>query len=158
MQASETKLKGLSGSAGVDLLALKQKYEGVRNTQIQREKEEEGHQEKETTERDIQADYNTLDKYKICKRCGGQGIVKEIYNHMVLDKTCEECDGDCIQIFNLPKWVNKQQEELMNKKDNGDIQDEGMTDTVNAENPATDIPITTTSSNNNDASTDAVDA
>ena len=30
-----------------------------------------------------------LDKYVICRACGGIGIKKYMYNHMVLEKTCE---------------------------------------------------------------------
>ena len=38
----------------------------------------------------------TLQKYSICNQCQGQGILKEIYNHMVLQKDCPECDGAAI--------------------------------------------------------------
>ena len=37
-----------------------------------------------------------LDKYKICIACQGLGVNKTIYNHMVMEKSCETCDGDCI--------------------------------------------------------------
>lgn len=30
-----------------------------------------------------------LDKYVICRACGGIGIKKYVYNHMLLQKTCE---------------------------------------------------------------------
>jgi excinuclease UvrABC ATPase subunit len=45
-------------------------------------------------------DISLLDKYQVCKACGGSGIVKFLYNHMMMEKNCDDCDGDAIQLKN----------------------------------------------------------
>lgn len=35
-----------------------------------------------------------VDRMSVCRKCNGQGIVKHVYNHMVQDRTCSDCDGD----------------------------------------------------------------
>jgi hypothetical protein len=37
-----------------------------------------------------------LSRIQICRKCNGLGIVKEVYNHYVRDKTCSQCDGEGI--------------------------------------------------------------
>ncbi|CAM9692819.1 unnamed protein product [Discosporangium mesarthrocarpum] len=39
-----------------------------------------------------------LDKYTICGSCNGLGVQKEVYNHMVLEKACKACQGECILV------------------------------------------------------------
>ena len=95
MEASDEKLKTLHENSGVDFIALRKKYSAVKSSQ-----------EKDTSAKQniprapngmtIQEQFDSLDKYEICKRCGGEGIIKEIYNHMVMQKTCPECDGESI--------------------------------------------------------------
>ncbi len=40
--------------------------------------------------------FRKLDRYKICRACNGVGVVQYKYNYMMLEKTCEVCDGDVI--------------------------------------------------------------
>ena len=47
----------------------------------------------------------TLDNYKICKTCIGKGYTTYIYNHRVMEMTCEECDGDSIVISSSLKDI-----------------------------------------------------
>jgi len=47
----------------------------------------------------------TLDNYKICKTCIGKGYTSYIYNHRVMEMTCEECDGDSIVISSSLKDI-----------------------------------------------------
>ena len=37
-----------------------------------------------------------LSKLRICPQCGGLGMMKEFYNHMVISKTCSMCDGEAL--------------------------------------------------------------
>ncbi len=46
--------------------------------------------------------FRKLDRYKICRACNGLGLVQYKYNHMVLEKTCEVCDGDVIMDTEQP--------------------------------------------------------
>ncbi len=39
----------------------------------------------------------TLDNMYICQLCGGSGIRSIVYNHVVNDVNCEECNGDGIK-------------------------------------------------------------
>jgi hypothetical protein len=92
METKSELLDQLSRTAGVDLNGLRDKYRGI----IQEE-----HAKKE---KDVSAgganvkpeDLAKLDNYKICKACLGKGTIKTIYNHMVLERDCEECDGESI--------------------------------------------------------------
>ncbi len=82
---SDKLLEELSKSAGVDLMALKEKYSSRKSGGIGTNLSEEAKKADET-----------LSKYIICQTCQGQGIVKSIYNHMVMEKTCEVCDGESV--------------------------------------------------------------
>jgi len=42
----------------------------------------------------INTNTTKLENLVICRVCQGQGIVKKLYNHMVMDRMCEVCDGD----------------------------------------------------------------
>lgn len=35
-----------------------------------------------------------LSLMRICDMCRGLGVVKELYNHMITEKTCRRCEGD----------------------------------------------------------------
>lgn len=39
----------------------------------------------------------------ICRICQGQGQVKKLYNHMVMDRICETCDGDGLVDISINK-------------------------------------------------------
>lgn len=82
------KLSDLSKTAGVDLNALKDKYRNIQRESAQINASTLSAKETKDLER--------LNNYKICKACLGKGTVKTIYNHMVLERDCEECDGDSI--------------------------------------------------------------
>ncbi len=82
-----TSLSSLSKVAGVDLNGLRDKYKN-----IQRETE----RTKNTISTENLNDLRRLDNYRICKSCLGKGTTKTLYNHMVLERDCEECDGESI--------------------------------------------------------------
>lgn len=84
---SSDSLSDLSKVAGVDFYKLREKYKA-----IQKESSECSH----TLSAKEQEDLKRLNNYRICKSCLGKGRVKTIYNHMVLERDCEECDGDSI--------------------------------------------------------------
>lgn len=84
-------LHALSKTAGVDFNGLRDKYIKLKST----EERSEASVEKPEAE-----NLKRLDNYRICKSCNGSGIVKTVYNHMVLEKDCEECDGDSIILSN----------------------------------------------------------
>jgi hypothetical protein len=58
-------------------------------------------------------DISLLDKYQVCKACGGSGIVKFLYNHMMMEKNCDDCDGDTIQL--KKKFDDTVQSEIMER-------------------------------------------
>lgn len=95
-------LDNLSRSAGVDLNGLRDKYRGISPAD-----EAKRANLPQSGERIKQEDLAKLDNYKICKSCLGKGTVKTVYNHMVLEKDCEECDGESI--------VDKRVQEVMSQ-------------------------------------------
>eukprot|EP01039_Chlorochromonas_danica_P000578 gene578-622_t len=98
--SSNRELAKLSESAGVDLLALKEKYSktgGISTSSSQGTPASSSSYEQKKRESD-EAE-NHLSKYKICPTCQGLGIQKTVYNHMVLERTCEDCDGDSIVLL-----------------------------------------------------------
>lgn len=101
LNASDSTLRKLSDVAGVDLISLKEKYTQRKSTASNDNDRGEVEQR--------QASYETLDKYSICSSCNGLGVVKTIYNHMVLEKECERCEGECIL---LKKQLNALAAEL----------------------------------------------
>lgn len=118
LQASNEKLEELGHNTGVDFLALKKKYAEAKAKQSELEtvfditgKGMDTLGSKSTAGRisavdqskavatklsEANAAFRALDDYSICKTCHGQGLIKEIYNHIVLQKNCPECDGDCV--------------------------------------------------------------
>jgi hypothetical protein len=46
-----------------------------------------------------------LDNYKICNKCLGKGYTTYIYNHRVMQETCEECDGDSVVMIKANKEI-----------------------------------------------------
>jgi len=114
MEANDHKLTELSQHAGVNLLELKQKYTNEKkNTTVPIANTSTststgagtpiGIQKSDLNDKQIA--YNKLDKYKICMKCNGQGIINELYNHMVINKTCDACDGECIYEVEILKKV-----------------------------------------------------
>lgn len=94
-------LEGLSKKAGVDFVALKEKYSNIQNSVNAHS----NHNQTNATE-----DFEKLNKYKICSKCQGLGIVKSIYNHRVMESECDECEGDAI--IDLEKLVATVREKI----------------------------------------------
>lgn len=105
----ETDLNELSKVAGVDLGALRRKYQknseqSAKDQSLLAQEEDrakDGHHrflaEDPTVKSSKEQDFNQLlSKYNICKACQGLGTVKTIYNFITMEKTCEECDGESI--------------------------------------------------------------
>ncbi len=82
---------GENSGLNIDFDHLKAKYKSGNFTS-----EEKSGIEASIQNREKQKDFERLDKYKICEVCKGLGIVKEIYNHRVVDKNCPHCNGESI--------------------------------------------------------------
>lgn len=98
--ADRSMIDNISKSAGVDFNHLKNKYKSLQ-TKIDAENSLNNVTARETklSESAVPVsnnDMQRLDNYRICKTCLGKGTVKRIYNHMVLERDCEECDGNSI--------------------------------------------------------------
>ena len=87
----DKELERLSEAAGVDLVALREKYRS-RGSSNSSQAAPDGIGKIE----DIAKANETLDKYSICKCCQGQGTIFETYNHFRMEKTCPECDGEAV--------------------------------------------------------------
>lgn len=94
----------ISEAAGVDFDHLKNKYK-ILQTKIEAENSSNNvnvatRETKKTLSESVESisnnDMQRLDNYRICKTCLGKGTVKRIYNHMVLERDCDECDGNSI--------------------------------------------------------------
>lgn len=104
---SESDLEYVSKVSGVDFLSLREKYKKsynptttLSNTTTTNELPASIQHNKTATDeklgkKNVNID-EVLSKYHICKACNGLGVIKSIYNHMTLETTCEECDGDSI--------------------------------------------------------------
>ena len=115
-------LSDLSSTAGVDLVALRRKYLTVKeNIEAVKITETQGNG-KEEIDRCIKIltwwfiytwkhfivlflflsyKASALDDYVICKSCLGKGTVKSLYNKcIVVERECEECDGNSIVMRN----------------------------------------------------------
>ena len=89
-------IQTLSERAGVDFVSLRKKYEKIKLSAALEPKK--SNDEKVSSDfQKLQEQYDSLDKYVVCLNCNGIGIIKFQYNHMVLEKTCPECHGECIQ-------------------------------------------------------------
>ncbi len=95
----------LSATTGINFDNLRQKYQTMtREEKLDREREidiikkeiEEEEEKKRKRKEENEIAMKKLDDYKICQTCQGQGIVREIYNHYVMEKTCPECEGDSV--------------------------------------------------------------
>lgn len=40
---------------------------------------------------------SVVDRLRICRACGGSGATRQVYNHMMMERTCVECDGDGVR-------------------------------------------------------------
>ena len=89
--SSET-LKRLEGNCGVDFLSLRDKYTSVATETAKQTSTNTATSNIKTSEESFEA----LKKYTLCNGCGGTGVVKYIYNHMSMEKTCEVCEGDAV--------------------------------------------------------------
>jgi DnaJ-class molecular chaperone len=87
--ANKELLESLSRTSGVDFKGLKAKYEA-------KAKEQSSQGEQATVPQASAEGLERLNNYCICKGCNGKGTVKTIYNHMVMERDCEECDGESI--------------------------------------------------------------
>ena len=93
----ENEMKKLSETAGVDLLAIREKYKNKAAAAIS--ETEAGNDEdvdKLKKEIDMITAMKKLDSYTLCKTCHGVGTVVEVYNHFRMEKNCPECDGDSV--------------------------------------------------------------
>mmetsp|Transcript_21806 Transcript_21806/g.30107 ORF Transcript_21806/g.30107 Transcript_21806/m.30107 type:complete len:106 (-) Transcript_21806:135-452(-) len=94
LEEDKNNLQELSLSAGIDLIALRTKYNTIDNnraTQIYRESST------STSSYTAPQSSTVLDSYHICKTCMGKGTIKVLYNkHMVVEKECSECLGESI--------------------------------------------------------------
>jgi excinuclease UvrABC ATPase subunit len=117
-EASNDKLQELGLNTGVDFLALKKKYAETKAKQVPPESvfnvtgqgmdtlgargaaestaDAEAAKAVLAKQDAAKAAFSALDDYYICKTCNGRGLVKEVYNHMVLEKNCPDCDGECV--------------------------------------------------------------
>jgi DnaJ-class molecular chaperone len=96
-------LQRLGKTAGIDLVALKLKYESSiasssassnsHGCSRYNTKEHSGLESNKTDS------FSALDKYIVCRNCNGMGTTKSIYNFMVLEKECNVCDGESIIPF-----------------------------------------------------------
>ena len=94
MQATDSELKALSKTAGVDLMALKEKYS--QDKFANRANSSSGVKMSEEEREAAMAAHRRLDDFKICLKCDGQGYIKEMYNHQMREKTCPDCDGESL--------------------------------------------------------------
>jgi len=114
LEASNEKLQELGHNTGVDFLSLKKKYAETKakqappetvfnisgqgmdtlgNKGVPADPSQAALTAKQT---DANAAFSALDDYYICRTCDGRGLVKSTYNHMVLERNCPDCDGDCV--------------------------------------------------------------
>jgi len=93
-------LEQLSKTSGVDFVSLKDKYSKIKSSNISAIANDNDCGNNDNSKNLSAAEQKNIDeklsKYHICKTCNGLGIVKSIYNHMTMEKTCEDCDGDSI--------------------------------------------------------------
>ena len=94
---SDSDLDYLSQVSGVDFHSLKAKYSGNvykkdKNAYVTSSNKNGNSSsiQKETpiSEEKSKEINATLSQYHICKACNGLGIIKTLYNHMMLEKTC----------------------------------------------------------------------
>jgi hypothetical protein len=85
-------LESLSKTSGVDLVKLREKFQAVKNNNLT-VNDDVG---LSTKHEDVSRSGNSISNYKICPECNGMGVTKSIYNHMVMTKDCEMCDGESI--------------------------------------------------------------
>ncbi len=91
-----SELDYLSKVSGVDFVALREKYSKQKTYASAREQIEVTNHVVPLSEEERKNIDTTLSKYHICKNCNGLGVVKSVYNHMTMERTCEECDGESI--------------------------------------------------------------
>lgn len=92
---SERDLDYISKVSGIDFLALREKYQRYPQSQDQSALSSFSSHDHDQRGKGASV-HELLSKYNVCQACNGLGIIKTIYNHMSLEKTCDECDGDSI--------------------------------------------------------------
>ena len=86
-------LKAVGNTAGVDFISLRNKYSGMSGIKPTKVRGQEIDEIKAKANAEA---HERLDKFQICKKCNGVGYIKEIYNHQVREKNCDECDGESL--------------------------------------------------------------
>ena len=82
-----------SRRAGVDLMALRNKYRTVPSENTNHSSH---NLEIQECSKSVESGTTRLEQYKICPGCNGQGTVKSLYNFIVMERTCDKCDGDSV--------------------------------------------------------------
>lgn len=89
-------LNSLSSRAGVDFVALRDKYKAIQSSTVPPASTSSYDKSIGASKAALDLDAK-LSKYKICDICNGAGVLKEIYNKsMVMEKTCTNCDGESL--------------------------------------------------------------
>ena len=87
----------LSAQAGIDFVALKDKYSKVAEQQ-KRAATAEGDPQFEEKRKAAEQANAVLDRYTTCAMCQGTGIFRSVYNFRTMESNCEACDGDGIMM------------------------------------------------------------
>jgi DnaJ-class molecular chaperone len=72
---------------------------GYHSSLAMQENETTGSRDETTSEHAVAAgeavgDGRIINHVRICRTCNGIGIVKSLYNHMVMERTCTDCEGE----------------------------------------------------------------
>ena len=89
-----TLFQRFQNNCGVNFSQLKQKYENMTNAEVSLASTPSTMSSMDN--KPMQSANDCLNKYVICRDCNGAGVIKYIYNHMAMQKTCELCDGDSV--------------------------------------------------------------
>ncbi len=105
-------LKAVGKTAGVDFIGLRNKYSGMSGMKPTKAKKQEIDEIKAKANAEA---HERLDKFKICKTCNGLGYIKEIYNHQVREKNCDDCDGESLVLSQI---LDKEVEDIPSLRTN----------------------------------------
>ena len=87
----------LQANSGINFNDLKQKYrESAAGAKRHTESTSSSNDTYQKTADENKLSFDQLRKYKICVKCGGQGFIKTLYNHIVKQVNCDACYGDAI--------------------------------------------------------------
>ncbi len=91
----------LSATAGVDFLALREKYSAIAAKRPIVTAREPGIEATDREKIELEG-HARLDKLIACHVCHGSGIEKYVYNFSVREQNCSKCDGEgVVQRFAL---------------------------------------------------------